>query len=484
MSTFHGLEMAKQALYAQQSALYTTGHNIANANTEGYSRQRVNFETMPAYPSGSRNRPQLPGQIGTGVKTGSIERIRDMFLDNQFRAENSKAGYWEAKSEALSRMENVLNETNDSGLSKSMELFWSSLQDLAVTPENSGARSVVVQNGVAVAETFKHLSGSLKTIQKDIQSQIDGKIKDANSLLREIHAINEQLQKIEPHGYLANDLYDERDRLVDQLSTIVNIQVTYTPSSDRSPKTADGLATIELVDDNGQPVGITLLQGKPGDNEDPIHPLTLNKDTHAVEIDGQKLPMTTNGSLNALITANEVDYPEMLQKLDDMAAAFISAFNAVHEAGFGIEGQTGNPFFTGTNASDIDVSQAIKDNPGLVAASENGKAGDGKNALALSGVFDQLDVGLGEKVSIKGFYESVIGELGVNAREANRQTKNTMILLSQVDNQRMSVSAVSLDEEMSNMIKFQHAFNAAARNMTTIDEMLDRIINSMGLVGR
>ena len=92
MSTFHGLEMAKQALYAQQSALYTTGHNIANANTEGYSRQRVNFETMPAYPSGSRNRPQLPGQIGTGVKTGSIERIRDMFLDNQFRAEHSKAG--------------------------------------------------------------------------------------------------------------------------------------------------------------------------------------------------------------------------------------------------------------------------------------------------------------------------------------------------------------------------------------------------------
>ena len=167
-----------------------------------------------------------------------------------------------------------------------------------------------------------------------------------------------------------------------------------------------------------------------------------------------------------------------------MAAAFISAFNAVHEAGFGIEGQTGNPFFTGTNASDIDVSQAMKDNPGLVAASENGKAGDGKNALALSGVFDQLDVGLGEKVSIKGFYESVIGELGVNAREANRQTKNTMILLSQVDNQRMSVSAVSLDEEMSNMIKFQHAFNAAARSMTAIDEMLDRIINSMGLVGR
>src|SRR5690625_1772986 len=148
MSTFHGLEMAKQALFAQRSALYTTGHNISNANTEGYSRQRVNFETMSPYPAGARNRPEIPGQMGTGVKAGSIERVRDQFLDNQFRAENGKSGYWETMSHALGRMENILNEPSESGLSHTMNQFWESLQDLGVSPDNSGARSVVAQRGL------------------------------------------------------------------------------------------------------------------------------------------------------------------------------------------------------------------------------------------------------------------------------------------------------------------------------------------------
>ncbi|MYL59130.1 flagellar hook-associated protein FlgK, partial [Virgibacillus halodenitrificans] len=137
MSTFHGLEMAKQALFAQQSALYTTGHNISNANTKGYTRQRVNFETMNPYPAAARNRPELPGQMGTGVQTGSIQRVRDSYLDVQFRAENSKSGYWSTMSDALTRLEGVMNEPSDSGLSKTMGQFWQSIQDLSSNPENS-----------------------------------------------------------------------------------------------------------------------------------------------------------------------------------------------------------------------------------------------------------------------------------------------------------------------------------------------------------
>src|SRR5690625_1187975 len=121
MSSFHGLEMAKQALFAQQAALYTTGHNIANANTEGYSRQRVNFKTMSPYTAPGRNRPEIPGQMGTGVQVGTVERIRNQFLDYQFRTENSKSGYWDTKADALSRMEELLNEPSDSGLSRSEE---------------------------------------------------------------------------------------------------------------------------------------------------------------------------------------------------------------------------------------------------------------------------------------------------------------------------------------------------------------------------
>src|SRR5699024_1323620 len=137
MSSFHGLEMAKQALFAQQSALYTTSHNISNANTKGYSRQRVNFETMSPYPTGSRNRPQIPGQMGTGVQIDAVQRIRDKFLDYQFRTENSRLGYWDSLSSSLSRMEELLNEPSESGLSKTMDEFWQSLQELSTRPDNS-----------------------------------------------------------------------------------------------------------------------------------------------------------------------------------------------------------------------------------------------------------------------------------------------------------------------------------------------------------
>src|SRR5690625_2581329 len=255
MSTFHGLEMAKKALFAQQGALHTTGHNIANANTDGYSRQRVNFNTTTPFPVPSRVQPQIAGQLGTGVEIGSVQRIRDQFLDAQYRTENSKLGYWEATSTALRRMENLLNEPTEQGLAEVMNLFWQSLNDLAVNPDNTGARSVVAQRGLAVAETFNYLSKNLKSIQADLKSQIDVMAGDTdsqiNSLLRQINDINEQVQKIEPHGYVANDLYDRRDVLIDELSKLVNIKVHRHKSADSSQEIADGLVSIELVKEDG-----------------------------------------------------------------------------------------------------------------------------------------------------------------------------------------------------------------------------------------
>src|SRR5690625_1455128 len=267
MSTFHGLEMAKQALYAQQAALYTTGHNIANANTKGYSRQRVNFATTTPYPSGSRNRPQIPGQIGTGVQVGSIQRIRDEFLDYQFRTESSRHGYWQTTASALRRLEELLNEPSENGLSQTLDEFWQSLQDLATNPENSGARSVVVNRALAVTETFNYLSETLESIRGDLQNQIKVTVSDVNSLLTQINEINKQIQAVEPHGYLPNDLYDDRDRLIDELSEIVSIKVHHIESSDSAVEHAEGIVRIELVDAQGlsldQPP-VFLLYGQPG----------------------------------------------------------------------------------------------------------------------------------------------------------------------------------------------------------------------------
>lgn len=511
MSTFNGLELAKRALFAQQGALYTTGHNIANVNTEGYSRQRVNFVTSSPFPVPSRVQPQIPGQVGTGVDMGTVVRIRDKFLDTQYRAESSKLSYWKARSEALSRMEDLLNEPSDNGLSKTMDLFWQSLQELAANPENAGARAVVAERGLTLAETFNHLSKSLQSIQADLREQIElGSVMDINSLVMQIDDINKQIQKIEPHGFLANDLYDDRDRLIDQLSEIVNIKVTYSKSSNSTNEldVAEGLVSIEILDERGQsfsdPVYLIDVENDEVNNIE-FQFNDTNGLIESIQIGSKQVfgsgasvnILDSIGSLTALVEAHgyldngnaKGDYPEMIQKLDDLAQAIAKEFNRVHKLGINIENNPGEAFFypldeDAITAETITVNPDIVRNPSLIAASNPDKgSSNGENALALAYVFDE-DINELDDTSPRKFFTALIGELGVEGQRAVRMKNNTEILRDQVDHTRMSVSAVSLDEEISNMIKFQHAYNAAARSMTVVDEMIDRIINSMGLVGR
>lgn len=527
MSTFQGLEVARKALFAQQNALYTTGHNIANVNTEGYSRQRVNFAASTPFPVPSRVQPQIPGQLGTGVDVQAVQRVRNNFLDAQFRSEHSRLGYWETRSETLNRMESLLNELNETGLSNRMDLFWQSLQDLADHPDNTGARAVVAQRGLALAETYNYFSRSLEAIREDLANQItitvdddlsDGNItSEINLLLKNINELNKKIQEIEPHGFLANDLYDERDRLIDQLSNYMNIKVT-TRASSNSPlelDIADGVVSIELLQNNGQsfePPLYLINAGEVGDSlEDAVNYLEVQFDdenkavsgiTIGNQVDGETglaRILQSDGALSALIetygyTENgEVigDYPEILADLDRMAKAFAAEFNKIHEEGIDINGNSANgrPFFVAKDGGEITsgnitVNPEIVEDSNLIAAGVSGQGNrNGDNALNLANVFDQNLVDLGG-ASVRSFYISLIGEIGVKVQEAETMTESTKILESQIDHSRLSVSAVSLDEEISNLIKFQHAYNAAARNMTAIDELIDRIINHMGLVGR
>ncbi|WP_028783768.1 flagellar hook-associated protein FlgK [Thalassobacillus devorans] len=529
MSTFHGLEVAKRGLFTQQSALHTTGHNIANANTPGYTRQRVNFEQTAPYPPASRNRPEIPGQVGSGVQAGSIERVREQFLDIQFRGEANKTGYWESKADAIRKMEEIMNEPSEQGLSKTMDRFWRSLQDLATNPEDAGARSVVRQRGIAVAETFKYLSESLKGIQKDLANEIDVTVKDANSLITQIDKLNQQIGNDEPHGYLPNDLYDERDRLIDELSQLMAVEVNYEKSNGKPDAMAVGQATIQLVNGTEKYV---LVNGKPEQGEAQIYHLKAEFNETAgrsmvtrfslspIDGNGDSENMDTYDSQGKLLALKEAHgyrnsegeprgmYPEMLMDLDEMAYAFADEFNRVHQDGANLKDIKNNingeqpsvsspPFFTdGTSllteegttglAGRLGIHVDIKEDTDYIAAAakEQPFAGDGSNALALADVKDAELAGLGKGTSMKSYYEGVIGKMGVESQEYQRFENNSLALKESVAQRRQSVSAVSLDEEMTNMIKFQHAYNAAARNMTAVDEMLDRIINQMGLVGR
>lgn len=497
MSIQHGLEIAKQALSAQQSALHTTSNNIANSETKGYSRQRVNFDTLPAYPAGARNRPEMAGQIGSGVEAGTVERIRNQYLDGQFRAENSKTEYWETKADSLSRMEDLLNEPSDHGLSKTMDQFRDSLKELSKEPDSTGARSVVAERGIAVADTFNYLSDSLQSIRKDEKEQIDVTKQDVNNIAEEVQALNEQIKNVEAHGDLANDLYDDRDKLIDELSGIMDIKVSYSKSGDGSMEIADGLATIEAVDRNGE--SVTLVDGEEGTvqslsvsyaggSHDAVEKIKIGKND---KLDFTEMSGSLAGHIDVYGYEDEGgavgDYPEMLDNLDELANKFAGKFNEQHAKGTDLNGNNQEEiedfFIDSESAETITVNSKISDNPELIAASGDEKTGDGDNASELADVFGE-PLSTDEKATVKSFYESLIGDMGVKAEKANRMEENSDILRSQIDDQRESVSGVSLDEEMSNMVQSQHAYNAAARSMTTMDEMLDQVINNMGLVGR
>jgi flagellar hook-associated protein 1 FlgK len=519
-STFFGLETARRGMTTQQTALYVTGHNISNANTEGYTRQRVNFTTTDPYPPASMNRPQMAGQMGTGVQAGTIQRVREGFLDLQFRGESNKFNYYSTKADALEKMEEIMNEPSDQGLSKTLDRFWQALQDLSVNPQNTGARAVVRQRGVAVSETFNYLSNSLEQIKKDFTSQTEVGVKEVNSLLSQINELNKQISDVEPHGYLPNDLYDQRDNLIDKLSSFVNIKVTYQSAGGNSVSIAEGVAQIDLMDASGTTV-IDNLVDATSKTFDEIAITDSDSDGNYDQFSiggtiNDLSALNTNGKLMSLIhsagyqdnsaSAGKGLYTDMIHKLDEMAFAFANSFNTVHAAGYSIadiNSGTKSPqnFFsfgtaapTAANttgaAKALKLDQSIYDSLDNIAAATlvppaiNASIGDGSNALLLANVKSNQMTIDGNTTTIQSYYESAIGGMAVDAQEANRLAANYEVLMGSVNERRMSVSAVSLDEEMVNMVKFQHAYNAAARNITVVDEMLDKIINGLGTGGR
>lgn len=509
-----GLETSKRGLTISQLALYTTGHNVSNANTPGYSRQRLNLHATDAFPTPGLNSPKIPGQLGTGVGAGSVQRIRDSFLDAQYRTQSSKLGYYSSMSESLTKMEEIVNDPTDSGLLSSMNKFWKAIEGLTLNSDNAAARSVVASTGETVADTLNYYYSSLTNVQEDLRNQIDVKTNEINTLISNINKLNESISQVEPNGLIPNDLYDKRDVLVDQLSGLVNIKVTSViPDNygiaDRA--VASGLYNIELIQEDGSsyPTPINLITA---DNTGLVstEKVEVQKDSTTGAVSSVKIGAATltdytfSGEFASLIkSAGYMDgtvvkgtYPEMLQKLNNMTKAFVEEFNHIHQQGMTLDGTPVGDFFEilpGKGAAEgIKVVDAILGNSDLIAAGKTGAAGDNENALDLAAIkskdfADYANPPLpadGLTGSFDDYYAGIIGDLGVESESSQKNQANTQVLAYSVDQNRKSVSAVSMDEEMTDMIKFQQSYNASARMITVVDEMLDKIINGMGHVGR
>lgn len=328
-SSFHGIELAKRSLFAHNKAMGTVGHNLANSNTEGYSRQRVHMEaTSPLYRA-DLSREETPGQIGQGVDIARIERVRDQLLDGRIVANASGEAYWQTRDAYVKQLEQIYNEPGELSLRSRMDQFWSAWQELSAYPEQMASRNVLVEKANSLADGVRLRNQQLEQMRSVLNEDVQVQVAKVNDLTRQIAMVNKDIVRVEGEGDQPNDLYDRRDLLVDELSKLVNITVDRR-DPDEFMVHSDGRIMVQG--------GIARTFSVQGDPE--------NEGLYKVIWDrtGEKTSFAS-GKIAGLMELRDVDVREEIQSLDSMAVNFISLVNEVHRDGYGMDSQTGRNFF-------------------------------------------------------------------------------------------------------------------------------------------
>ena len=457
------LNVAKTALITQQKALGITANNIANVNTEGYSRQRLNIEqNEPVYYEG--------GTLSTGVRAnGNIQRIYDRFLNAQLAEAAAKEGRWQAQGETLEKAELMFDEVSGYGLNHAMSQFWGAWQQLSNNPSGYTERVTLVAESQNMTGVFNQLTRDLNQVQKDSDTSINGAVGDINTLTREIAELNLKIAEIEAgNDHNANEFRDQRDLKLKELSSLINVN---------SFEDGDGYLTV--ITAKGQ----TLV--------DRLSYRTLTTDLNANGFNdvfwesssGTLLNITSDisdGKLKGWIEARDTTIPDYLSRLNDVAQTMITAVNTLHSTGLTLEAppdDTGIDFFTGTDATDIAVNTAVVNNSNLLAAALNteGVPGGNGNSIAISELRNSLSMS-GGTATFDDYYHSLVSDVGRNVSQAKVNTDHQSMVSLQLSTYREEVSGVSMDEEMVNMVQFQSAYTAAAKLVNTVDEMLQTLM--------
>jgi len=461
LSSFLGIEIAKKALFANQRAQQTVSHNVSNANTPGYSRQRAILEsTHTAYGMG------FNWQLGTGVKISDVDRIRDSFTDRQYRNENSGLGQWDIQSDILKQIEAVFNEPSDIGISSVLNQFWKGLETLSKDASSQEARETVKERGITLANTINHAFTQLDDIINDINYRISIKVNEINSIARQVSKLNLQIRQTEIGGASAADLKDKRDLLLDQLSNLVQFE-SYEDENGIFTVNVGGAILVKGPDSATMEFDTSVKNGK----------ITWKEYGADVRI--------LKGELKGLMELRDDKLNKYTDQLDKFTEAFTDEFNAIHEKGYNLDGETGIKFFEYKDGI-LSVNPDIVKNPSKIAAAQeqNGIPSDNRIALELAGFRNKIISIDGRSCTIDDYYGALVSKIGVDSQEATRAADSQAFMVSQLNERRQMTSSVSLDEEMTKMIQYLHGYNAASRVVTTIDEMLDTVVNRMGITGR
>jgi flagellar hook-associated protein 1 FlgK len=447
------LSIARSALITHQRAMAVTSQNVANAETPGYTRQRLEIQAAD---------PEVGpfGTLGRGVTDLGVTRARVGFYDAAFRRDSGLLGGSSTLRSFLGQIESALNEPSGSGLGVALDEMFQSFADLANDPSSPAMRDLVRASAGRFVHLFHRLDGEVKQNQSDAITQMRNDVADVNELARKIADLNARVLASGGPNHSAPDLEDRRDLMIDQLSSLIAVRVT--ARDDGSISIAAGNTVLvdggtsralEVRMPAGGPVAIGLL----GD---------------IAEID------PVSGRLDAELDLVNTRIPAVQAQLDGMAASLVFEVNQIHRTGYNANGATNNDFFdpAGITAGTIDLSIFIQGSSANIAAGATPAIGDGNIALQISALADTGVGTLGGR-TLRDYYNSIASSVGVDVRNIGQDADTYDALVGHDEAQRQSVSGVSVEEEMVNLIGQQQAYSAAARIVRVADEMMQDVLD-------
>lgn len=454
---FGTLNTANKGLIAQQTALHTTSHNISNANTEGYSRQRVDLKADLAYNFAG------VGQLGTGVKMESIVRMVDDYVNKQIRQENGTLERFTTKSEVMGQLEIIFNEPSDTGLNFNLGEMFEAWQELSKNPESLNSKTIVVEKSKTLAETLNHMSNQINNLRDNTIAELEKNVLDFNTTITKLDTLNKQIFNISVKGQVPNDLLDQRDLLLKDLSSITDFEADFSDKFGRVMIKVGGNQVLtenevnKMLIDNAKPPVITIDKGL-------FNPLAIKTGQIKGNMEGLK------------------DLDDILKGLNDFVKLMAENINGAH-----INDEHGNPipgiepiFVTYDSAGNIKVNDEILKDPSniIAGATPSSPVGDGSRALEISRL---RNVKLPGGTTIEGAYRDIVTKIGISKEHSDNMVSNQEILIEQLVLRRESTSGVSIDEEISNLVKFQKSFDANAKVISVLADMLDTLINRTGV---
>ncbi len=442
--------IAKSSLFAHQQALAVTSANLANANNPAYTRQVVMFGSTPP-----DNRATF--SFGTGVAVNDVIRLRNNVTDIQIRNNNQK--YYEAdkKSMVLKQVETLFSEPSEYGLSNLMTTYFNSFDELAVDPQSTPLRTNVVQSAQAISEKVKSIYQGIKQTRSDVRADARNIVSTVNKLVEQIHIANKQIYEASVVGQYSNDLIDQRDAMLDELSQYVNINVNIDENNVANVSIGGVFATDGLHN-----VQFKLTQE--GEN------------LYLVNEEGSGRVSLSGGSLNGLIDLFNEELPGQISDLESIINAFMENVNEIHRQGYTITDppETGLDFFSGFENGELTINEDIVNDPYNIAVSEDGSSGNSKIALMMAELKNQ------EILNGKTLSDNYSDYISGIANEINLQEQNAesySLVLNQLNLQKMEYSGVSTDEEMINVMQYQRSYDAAAKLINVADELLETLLS-------